>query len=102
MVDDRAGRRQGVERGVKVTGTLETLCGGVRDKIIEVAEAATVVDLLSVLALRRRRLLRVGTMRGPARLSSDADDASVSGLADVGVPGFGRRWVSAVACVGRH
>jgi predicted nucleic acid-binding protein len=47
MVDDRAGRRQGIERGVKVTGTLETLCGGVRYKIIEVAEAATVVDLLS-------------------------------------------------------
>ncbi|MEU8801531.1 hypothetical protein [Spirillospora sp. NPDC048819] len=47
LVDDRAGRRHGLERGVKVIGTLELLCGGVRDKILEVADAAAVVDLLS-------------------------------------------------------
>jgi predicted nucleic acid-binding protein len=47
MVDDRAGRRHGVERGVKVIGSLELLCEGVRDNVLEVAEAAAVVDLLS-------------------------------------------------------
>jgi predicted nucleic acid-binding protein len=47
MVDDRAGRRHGVERGVKVTGTLELLCRGIRDGVLEAAEAVAVVDLLS-------------------------------------------------------
>ncbi|MEU5992518.1 hypothetical protein ABZ806_26415 [Spirillospora sp. NPDC047418] len=47
MVDDRAGRRKGEERGVKVIGTLELLCVGVRDKIIDADDAIAVVDLLS-------------------------------------------------------
>ncbi|SFN97381.1 hypothetical protein [Actinomadura madurae] len=47
MVDDRAGRRQGRERGVKLLSTLELLCAGIRDKALEVADAATVIDLLS-------------------------------------------------------
>lgn len=46
VVDDRVGRRHGVERGVKITGTLELLCGGIRSGIIEDSEAAAVVDLL--------------------------------------------------------
>ncbi|TDC54928.1 hypothetical protein E1281_14980 [Actinomadura sp. KC345] len=47
MVDDRAGRRQGKERGVKLLGTLELLCAGIRDKVLEETDAAAVVDLLS-------------------------------------------------------
>ncbi|GAA0968248.1 hypothetical protein GCM10009555_013270 [Acrocarpospora macrocephala] len=47
VVDDRAGRRHGLERGVKITESLEILCEGIRGGIIDVAEAATVVDLLS-------------------------------------------------------
>ncbi|MCK2219502.1 hypothetical protein MF672_037775 [Actinomadura sp. ATCC 31491] len=47
VVDDRVGRRHGTERGVKVTGTLELLCEGVRSGCVELAEAAAVVDLLS-------------------------------------------------------
>lgn len=46
MVDDRVGRRHGVERGVKVVGTLELLCKGLREGVLETAEAITVVDLL--------------------------------------------------------
>lgn len=46
MLDDRVGRRHGKERGVKVTGTLELICGGIRDGVLESPEAATVVDLL--------------------------------------------------------
>jgi predicted nucleic acid-binding protein len=46
VVDDRAGRRHGVERGVAVTGTLELLCKGIRSQIIEESEAVTVIDLL--------------------------------------------------------
>jgi predicted nucleic acid-binding protein len=46
VVDDRAGRRHGVERGVTVTGTLELLCSGIRSKLMEESEAVTVVDIL--------------------------------------------------------
>jgi predicted nucleic acid-binding protein len=46
MVDDRVGRRHGLERGVKITGTLELLCKGIRDGVMETIEAATVVELL--------------------------------------------------------
>jgi predicted nucleic acid-binding protein len=46
VVDDRVGRRHGIERGVKVTGTLELLCRGIRSRCVELEEAAAVVDLL--------------------------------------------------------
>ncbi|MFC7386629.1 hypothetical protein [Sphaerisporangium rhizosphaerae] len=47
VIDDRVGRRHGVERGVKVTGTLELLCKGIREGYVEPGEATEVVDLLS-------------------------------------------------------
>ncbi|XVQ09358.1 hypothetical protein ACQP1W_43650 [Spirillospora sp. CA-255316] len=46
VVDDRVGRRHGLENGVKITGTLELLCKGIREGLIEVAQATVVVDLL--------------------------------------------------------
>lgn len=46
VVDDRVGRRAGRERGVKITGTLELLCAGVRSGVLEQTEAASVIDLL--------------------------------------------------------
>jgi predicted nucleic acid-binding protein len=46
VVDDRAGRRHGIERGLTVTGTLELLCEGIRGNIMEESEAIRVVDLL--------------------------------------------------------
>lgn len=46
MIDDRVGRRHGKERGVKITGTLELLCAGIRVGMIEPEEAATTVDFL--------------------------------------------------------
>ncbi|MFI7147534.1 hypothetical protein ACIBO2_21675 [Nonomuraea sp. NPDC050022] len=46
MIDDRAGRRHGLDRGVKVTGTLEILCTGVREGVVEEQEVVAVVDLL--------------------------------------------------------
>ncbi|MEV6987256.1 hypothetical protein AB0M95_39185 [Sphaerisporangium sp. NPDC051017] len=47
VVDDRVARRHGKERGIKVTGTLELLCKGIRIRSVELEEAAAVVDLLS-------------------------------------------------------
>jgi predicted nucleic acid-binding protein len=46
VVDDRVGRRHGVERGIVVTGTLELLCKGIRNQIIEESEAVAAIDLL--------------------------------------------------------
>ncbi len=46
FVDDRVGRRHGKERGVVVTGTLELVCQGMRDKALEESQASAVVDLL--------------------------------------------------------
>ena len=46
VVDDRAGRRHGIERGVAVTGTLELLCKGIRNQVIEESDAVIVIDLL--------------------------------------------------------
>ncbi|WP_424528169.1 hypothetical protein ACOZ38_01385 [Sphaerisporangium viridialbum] len=46
VIDDRVGRRHGSERAVKVTGTLELLCKGIRDGCVELGEAVAVVDLL--------------------------------------------------------
>lgn len=46
FVDDRVGRRQGKERGVMVTGTLELICQGMRDNALEESEAKVIVDLL--------------------------------------------------------
>jgi predicted nucleic acid-binding protein len=46
FVDDRVGRRQGQERGVIVTGTLELICQGMREHAIEESEARDIIDLL--------------------------------------------------------
>lgn len=46
FVDDRVGRRHGKERGVVVTGTLELVCQGIRDKALEESQAKAIVDLL--------------------------------------------------------
>jgi predicted nucleic acid-binding protein len=45
-IDDRAARRHGQERGVKLTGTLELVCQGIRADVVAEAEAARIVDLL--------------------------------------------------------
>ena len=45
-IDDRVARRHGQERGVKLTGTLELVCQGVRADVLAEAEAARIVDLL--------------------------------------------------------
>lgn len=45
-IDDRTARRHGQERGVKLTGTLELVCQGIRANVVAEAEAARVVDLL--------------------------------------------------------
>lgn len=45
-IDDRAARRQGQERGVPLTGTLELVCRGIRANIVEEVEATRIVDLL--------------------------------------------------------
>jgi predicted nucleic acid-binding protein len=46
VIDDRVGRRHGKERDVKITGTLELLCKGIRNRVLESAEAVAVVDFL--------------------------------------------------------
>ncbi|MEO3806113.1 hypothetical protein [Nonomuraea sp. B1E8] len=46
VIDDRVGRRHGMERNVKVVGTLDLLCEGVRGGCVTMGEAAEVVDLL--------------------------------------------------------
>jgi predicted nucleic acid-binding protein len=46
FVDDRVGRRHGRERGLVVTGTLELLCQGIRNHVLEESEAASIIDLL--------------------------------------------------------
>ncbi|MFD0856999.1 hypothetical protein ACFQ07_32520 [Actinomadura adrarensis] len=46
MVDDRLGRQHGTKRGVSKTGTLEALCQGVRQHVLDVEQAAAVVELL--------------------------------------------------------
>lgn len=46
FVDDRVGRRQGKERGVIVTGTLELICQGMRERTIKESEARDIIDLL--------------------------------------------------------
>jgi predicted nucleic acid-binding protein len=46
VVDDRAGRHHGAERGIAVTGTLELLCQGIRARIMGESEAIVVVDVL--------------------------------------------------------
>jgi predicted nucleic acid-binding protein len=46
FIDDRAARRHGQERGVRLTGTLELVCKGIRANIVEEAEAVRVIDLL--------------------------------------------------------
>ena len=46
VVDDRAGRKQGSERGVKLTGTLELICEGIRNGLLVSAQAVRIVDLL--------------------------------------------------------
>jgi predicted nucleic acid-binding protein len=45
-IDDRSARRHGQERGVKLTGTLELVCQGIRANVVAEAEAVRVVDLL--------------------------------------------------------
>lgn len=40
MVDDKVGRNHGKERGVRVTGTLELICQGIRERALELHEAA--------------------------------------------------------------
>jgi predicted nucleic acid-binding protein len=45
-IDDRVARRHGQERGVKLTGTLELVCRGIRANVVAEAEAVRVVDLL--------------------------------------------------------
>ena len=45
-IDDRVARRHGQQRGVKLTGTLELVCQGVRAKLVAESEAVRVIDLL--------------------------------------------------------
>ena len=46
-IDDRAARRHGQERGVKLTGTLELVCQGIRADVVAEAEAARTNDSAS-------------------------------------------------------
>jgi predicted nucleic acid-binding protein len=45
-IDDRVARRHGQDRGVRLTGTLELVCRGIRANVVTETEAVRVVDLL--------------------------------------------------------